>query len=223
MFTLYWEYLAGSIVVQSVLEEIGAEYRLIYVDMGADAHRTPDFLRLNPTGRIPALGYADGKTIGETAAIVTLLGEMYPKSGITPVPGDDNRGEILFWLNVMTTSGYMTAARLGHPERYAESSKAIEEVGAKAAVDYDAFFDVMEDAIAGDPYFMTRGLTALDFYVTMLTEWHANKQSLFGSRPKLSALCESVNESRSYKAAMQTHALPQTRIFKRSAKICTLD
>ena len=54
MLTLYWEYLAGSIVVQAVLEEIGAEYRLHYVDMGADAHRAADFLRLNPTGRIPA-------------------------------------------------------------------------------------------------------------------------------------------------------------------------
>ena len=210
MFTLYWEYLAGSIVVQAVLEEIGAEYRLHYVDMGADAHHNADFLQLNPTGRIPALRYADGKTIGETAAIVTLLGEMYPKSGITPAPGDDGRGEFLFWLNVMTTSGYMTAARLGHPERYAESGSAIEEVGAKAAIDYDAFFDVIEEAIAGDPYFMASGLTALDFYVTMLSEWHANKQSLFGSRPKLSALCESVNENSSYKAAMETHALPLT-------------
>jgi glutathione S-transferase len=210
MFTLYWEYLAGSIVVQAVLEEIGADYRLHYVDMGADAHRTAEFLKLNPAGRIPALGYAAGRTIGETAAIVTLLGEMYPETGVAPAPGDDSRGEYLFWLNVMTTSGYMTAARLGHPERYAESNSAIEEVGAKAAVDYDVFFDVMEEAIAGDPYFMASGLTALDFYVTMLTEWHANKQCLFGSRPKLSALCESVNESRSYKAAMESHALPPT-------------
>jgi len=40
-------------------------YRLHYVDMGSDAHRAADFLRLNPTGRIPALGYANGRTIGE--------------------------------------------------------------------------------------------------------------------------------------------------------------
>ena len=103
-------------MAQAVLEEIGAEYRLHDVEMGADALRAADFLSLNPTGRIPALGYADGRTVGETAAIVTLLGEMYPESGVTRAPGDDNRGEFLFWLNVMTTSGYMTAARLGHPE-----------------------------------------------------------------------------------------------------------
>lgn len=210
MFTLYWEYLAGSIVVQAVLEEIGAEYKLHYVDMGSGAHRTADFLRLNPTGRIPALGYADGKAIGETAAIVTLLGELYSESKVTPTLGQDDRGEFLFWLNVMTTSGYMTAARLGHPERYANSSSAIEEVGAKAASDYNAFFEVMEGAISGNPYFMPSGLTALDFYLTMLTEWHGDKQSLFASRPKLGALCQSVNESRSYKAAMETHALPLT-------------
>lgn len=210
MFTLYWEYLAGSIVAQATLEEIGAEYRLHYVDMASGEHQSADFLRLNPAGRVPALGYADGRTIGETAAIVTLLGEMYPASKVTPLPGDDARGAFLFWLNVMTTSGYMTSARVGHPERYASSDSAIEQVGEKAAADYDAFFDVMEGAISGDPNFMPGGLTALDFYLTMLTEWHSDTRKLFGSRPKLAALCSAVQQSSSYKAAMKTHALPLT-------------
>lgn len=104
----------------------------------------------------------------------------------------------------------MTAARLGHPERYASSVSAIEQVGAKAATDFDTFFDVMEGAISGKPHFMPSGLSALDFYLTMLTEWHADKSTLFGLRPKLGALCQSVNERRSYKVAMETHALPST-------------
>jgi len=210
MFTLYWEYLAGSIVVQASLEEIETDYQLQYVDMGADEHHSAEFLRRNPTGRIPALGDADGQTIGETAAIVTLLGEMYPASKLTPIPGEKDRGAFLYWLNVMTTSGYMTAARVGHPERYASTENAVEQVGEKALADYDAFFDVMEDAISGSPHFMERGLTALDFYLTMLTEWHADKTVLFAQRPAIARLCHAVNETNSYRAAMKTHALPQS-------------
>lgn len=208
MFVLYWEYLAGSIVVQAVLEETGAEYRLRYVDMGADEHHSAEFLKLNPAARVPALGYDGGRTIGETGAIVTLLGEMYPASKVTPVPGDDARGEFLFWLNVMTTSGYLTAARVGHPERYARTDDAIEQVGQIANADYNSFFDVMEGAISGDPYFLPSGLSALDFYLTMLTEWHVDQQALLRSRPKLEALSDAVNERHSYRTAVRTHALP---------------
>ncbi|MEP2029252.1 MAG: glutathione S-transferase family protein [Paracoccaceae bacterium] len=206
-FTLYWEYLAGSIVVQAMLEEIGANYQLRYVDMGAGEHLSEDFKRHNPAGRVPALRSPDGKTIGETGAIITLLSEMYPDSQLATPPGDKDRAAFLFWLNVMATSGYMTAGRVGHPERYARDNSATAQVAEKAHADYDDFFDLIETAIAGDPFFMDRGLTALDYYITMLTEWHLNKDILFAARPKLSKLCQAVNENRSYKVTMDTHAL----------------
>ena len=208
MFTLFWEYMAGSIVVQAMLEEIGADYRLQYVDMGAGEHHNADFLRRNPNGRIPALGIADGQTIGETAAIVTLLGEMFPESNLTPAPGEKDRGDFLFWLNVMTTSGYMTSGRVGHPERYVCTEDASMQVGEKAREDYNAFFNVMENAISGDTYFMESGLTVLDFYLTMLTEWHENRMALFATRPALAQLCQAVNNRNSYQETIKTHALP---------------
>jgi len=208
MLTLYWEYLAGSIVVQALLEEIGATYQLQYVDMAADEHHSPEFLQRNPTGRVPAIGLDDGQTLGETAAIVVLLGEMHSKCRVVPKPEDKDRGAFLFWLNVMTTSGYMTASRVGHPERYAQDKDAIEQVGKKARADYDDFFDTMESAITGAPFFLPRGLTALDFYLAMLTEWHADKKALFASRPDLENLYQAVNETQAYEKTMATHALP---------------
>lgn len=208
MFTLYWEYMAGSIVVQATLEALNADYRMEYVDMVAREHLAPDFLSLNPAGKVPALTFPDGTAIGETAAIVTLLGELHASSSITPQPGDPDRGTFLYWLNVMTTAGYLTAGRVGHPERYVQTDDAVAQVKERADKDFAAFFGLMNEAIAGDVFLLARGLTALDFYVTMLSEWVSDREALLKELPRLNALCIAVQEIPAYRTALDTHRLP---------------
>lgn len=209
MYTLYWEHMAGSIVAQAALEMVGAEYRMQYVDMGANAHLSRDFLAINPAARIPALTMPDGETIGETLTILVQLGERHPDTGLTPLPGDADRGAFLFWLSVMATSGYTISSRAGHPERFAESADAIAQVKRQADRDFLAFFDLMESAISGAPYFLERGLTGLDFYVAMLAEWVADRDDLFATRPKLGALCEAVGRTDFYRNALDAHAMAE--------------
>ena len=209
MYVLHWEYMAGSIVVNALLLDTNAEFALQYVDMGAGEHKKPDYLRVNPTGRVPALTLPDGSTIGETGAIVTHLGETFPQAGISPQPGDADRAEFLFWLNVMTTAGYPTIARWNHPERFAHSDLAIAEVEKKACSDLNDFFDIMENAISGQSSFLERGFSALDYYLAMLTEWPANQQELFAAHPKIGAIYRSVSRRPAYKASMNRHALPK--------------
>lgn len=208
MYTLYWEYMAGSIVVQATLEAAAADYQMRYVDMGADAHRLPGFLKLNPVGRVPVLGLPDGTTVGETAAIVTLLGEMHPASCLTPQPGDPDRGAFLYWLSVMSTAGYATSSRVGHPERFATEESAISQVKEQADKDFAGFFGLMTRAISGDPFILRRGLTVLDFYLTMLTEWASNRDALLEAHPSLGRLCNAVRETPAYCTALKTHKMP---------------
>lgn len=207
MYVLHWEYMAGSIVAQALLEEMGAPYRMKHVDMAAGEHKTPAYRRLNPAARVPALTLPDGRTIGESAAIVVVLGESSPASGLLPQPGTSDRSVFFFWLNVMATSGYMTVARKGHPERYAFDESAIAQVERRAAEDLAAFFDVMEDAIEGDGTFLASGQSALDLYLAMLTEWSEDKDKLFGGRPSLAKLSNEVYLKPGYQAAMRTHRL----------------
>jgi len=208
MYTLYWEYMAGSIVVQATLETIGADYQMRYVDMGADEHLAPDFLKLNPAGRVPVLGLPDGTMVGETAAIATLLGEMHQTSAITPLPGDEDRGEYLYWLSVMSTAGYVTSSRVRHPERFAQSDNAIAEVKQQADKDFEAFFGLMERVISGEPFMLRRGLTSLDFYLVMLAEWVSDREALLDRHPRLHDLCAAVRETPAYTMALDTHRLP---------------
>lgn len=207
MYILHWEYMAGSIVAQAMLEEMNAPYRLQHVDMAGGEHKTNEYRRLNPVARVPALTLPEGETIGETAAIVIVLGESFPAAGLLPGPGNRERSVFFFWLNVMATSGYMTVARHGHPERYAFDEGAIDQVERKAAEDLAAFFDVMENAIAGDGTFLRSGQSALDLYLAMLTEWSEDKNELFAARPALAKLTSDVSLRPAYQAAMRTHRL----------------
>ena len=111
MYFLHWEYMAGSIVAQALLHEVEAEFEQRHVDMNSGDHKKPAYLNINPTGRVPALTLPNGKTIGETGAIVTYLCETFPKAGLSPLSTDADRPEFLFWLNVMTSTGYPTVAR----------------------------------------------------------------------------------------------------------------
>lgn len=211
MYTLYWEHMAGSIVVQAALEVAGADYRMVYVDMGAEEHLSPEFLKLNPAGRVPTLALPDGMTLGETAAIVTLLGEMHPEAGLAPCPGDDDRGQYLFWLSVMATTGYVTSSRVGHPERFAREESAIAQVKEQADKDYAAFFDLTDRAISGAPFFLKRGLTVLDFYLAMLSEWVSDREALLEAHPSLARLCAATRETSAYDTALGTHRMPDMK------------
>ena len=208
MYQLYWEYMAGSIVAQAMLEESSADYGLCHVDMAADEHLQLTYKKINPTSRVPALALPDGTTVGETAAIVVFLGEQFPEKRLTPLPGDSDRATFLFWLNVMATSGYLTVARWAHPERYASDPNAVQQVEEKAALDLRKFFGVMEEAIAGDPFFLARGFSALDIYLTMLTEWHSDRAELFADFPSLAKIADNVRARPAYEKAIRTHELP---------------
>lgn len=209
MYALHWEYMAGSIVVQAMLHDIPVEFEMHYVDMGSGEHRTAEYLRLNPTGRVPALTLPNGKTIGETGAIVAHLCETFPEAGLSPNLSDADRPDFLFWLNVMTSTGYPTVSRWAHPERYAQTDGAIAEVERQGLADLNDFFDLMEQGISGQGTYLRSGFSALDYYLAMLTEWSDDRQALFSAHPKIAEIYAVVSDRPAYKMAMEKHALPK--------------
>lgn len=212
MYTLFWEKGSGSIVVQAVLEEMSASYDRKYVDMASGEHKGGEYLRQNPTGLVPALKLANDHTIGESAAIVLHLGEQHADGQFVPQSGNPQRPDFLYWLLYMATCGYTTFTRLGHPERYTKDPHALEAVRMAAEDDVTRLFDVLENAIKGKPYFLSCGFTALDIYLTMLTEWHPDKDALFKTKPKIAALCEAVKRRPAYQRAMDDHRLPECAV-----------
>lgn len=205
MYRLYWEAQSGAVLPQVMFAEMAVSYERVPVDMAAGEHRTPEYLAVNPTGQVPALELPDGTVIGESAAIALVLGECHPESGLVPPPGDTMRPVFLRWLLFMAASVYMTFVRVNHPERFIADPVGIEHVRQTAVDAVNDQFNVLNDAICGDPWFLPGGYSALDIYLTMLAGWHPDRPTLFAHNTALEQLCTAVEKRPAYAQVINQH------------------
>lgn len=208
MYLLYWEYLAGSIVVQAALEEVGAEYELEKIDMAAAQHKSTTFSAICPASTVPALCLPDGLNVGETSAIIHLLDEAYPGNGLLPAVGDANRPAAHYWLAYLASTGYPAVARAWHPYRFASSEPARAEVREGGWSDLKRLFGVVEANITGAPFMLSSGHSIVDSYIAMLLEWMTDTDALFSEMPKLKRLYDAEWKRPAFAKAMQTHTPP---------------
>jgi glutathione S-transferase len=77
VYKLYWSQGSGVMTLQALLEEAGADYEKIVVDIESNDHKSARFLAVNPLGQIPALVLPDGTLMTESAAMVLQIAERH--------------------------------------------------------------------------------------------------------------------------------------------------
>lgn len=97
MIVLYHSPQSRSIVAHWMLEEVGTPYRLHLLDLHKGEQKRPEFLAINPMGKVPAIDH-DGVVVTEAAAICAYLADAFPEAGLAPQPGDPRRGAYFRWL-----------------------------------------------------------------------------------------------------------------------------
>ena len=97
MYTLYCYPGSRATAAHMVLAEGDLPYQLEHVDFVHDAHRTPQYLAINPRATIPALVTDDGTVVCETIAIMLYLSDKHALD-LTPAVTDPLRGPMLDWL-----------------------------------------------------------------------------------------------------------------------------
>lgn len=170
----------AAMVPHIVLEEIGALYERVLVDRAADAHKAPEYLRLNPNGLIPVL--VDGDLVlYETAAVTLHLCDRHPRSELAPAIGTDERSHFYKWLMWLTNTLQATLMVYFYPERWVDAGNeaGAAEVKRHAQAKVAGMLGQLDAAIAahGGPWFMGPSYTALDAYVFTLCRWTRNFSS----------------------------------------------
>ncbi len=207
MYKLYNVKAWGSMCVHFLLEDMGVPYQNIW--MTEEQVRAPDFRAISPLGQIPALGLQDGRSLFESAAIMTFLLSAHPDKGLSPLPGSDDYGEFLSWLNFMSTNVYpdVSFAFYGHP--YSMNAEQDAFTVMKATEKLDELFLILDKRLKSEgPWLMGENYSALDIYCFMLTIWgRPSEAALHRKFPHLVRLAQAVRARPKLKAALEAHGV----------------
>lgn len=182
---LYTHPMSRGRVARWMLEEVGQPYRAEVLDYGA-AMKAPEYLAVNPMGKVPALRHGE-VVVTETAAICAYLADVFPEAGLAPPPGDPARGPYHRWLffcaGPLETAVTNKALGLAVPP----GKEAMAGFGT-----YDAVIDTLEGALSQSDHLAGDRFTAADLYVGAHLGWGM----MFGTiekRPAFARFVERVD------------------------------
>ncbi len=192
MYKLYWSKMTGVIAPQVLLEEVGAEYEKIVVDLEEEENFGAEFLAVNPMAQIPAMQLPDGTVITESAAMTLHITDCYPKAKLAPAPGSSDSAIFLRWLIFMAASLYTTDLRLFYPDQFTNDQNGHDGVMASGRADMDRFFGILNDALEPGPYLLGETFSAADIYLWMLAAWHPEPAKMLAINSRVKQLVELV-------------------------------
>ena len=152
---LYYNPRSRAAIAKWMLDECGADYQIVPIDLQKRQHKTPEFLQINPNGKIPAL--VDGTSrIFENAAICLYLADKFPEANLAPRLDAPERGRYLS-LMVYSTSQLEPAMR--------DELMGVETLPQGGWTDFQTAQDVIEGELGDGAYLFGEWFTAADVMI----------------------------------------------------------
>ena len=164
----------ASMAPHILLHELGLPFQLRLVDRAQNAHKSADYLALNPNGRIPVL--CDGPLVlFETAAICLHLADQRPAAGLLPPLGSPERALAYRWLLWMSNTVQVTLGHYFYPERVIAgvTAEVATQIRANAQAQVGEHLAMIEAQLAShsEPWLLGAEHSLLDSYGLMLCRW----------------------------------------------------
>jgi glutathione S-transferase len=162
--TFYTNPMSRGRIVRWMLEEVGAPYETVLLDY-ASTMKAPDYLAINPMGKVPAIRHGD-TIVTEGAAICTYLADAFPEAGLAPAPGTPERGAYYRWMffgaGPVETAALVKALNATVPA----DRTAMAGYGTHAMV-----ADVLEQLVGANDYILGDRFSAVDVYLGSQIGW----------------------------------------------------
>ena len=169
MLTLYFSPGACSTASHIGIEECGAAYTEHPILIAKGEQKTPEYAKINPRGKVPALA-VDGRVITENTAILTYLARLHPQAKLLPADPLDEANCIatMAWFSNVVHPSYQRYVRT---ERFAEGEAAqasVKDMGKKA---FWANLEEIDGMLAGKQWIMGDQFTVADGYALVFYGW----------------------------------------------------
>jgi glutathione S-transferase len=166
---LYYNPKSRAVIAKWMLDECGVDYEIVPIDFEKREHKAPEFLRINPAGKLPAL--VDGDTrIFESAAICLYLGDKFPQANLAPKIEAPERGR---YLSLMVYSTSQLEPAMG------DALLGQATLPQRGWTDFETVKDVVEGELGDGPYLFGDWFTAADVMIGSMFFW----RRMFTGRP----------------------------------------
>ncbi|MBL8587222.1 MAG: glutathione S-transferase family protein [Methylobacteriaceae bacterium] len=176
--TLWHGEPSRSSMTKLLLDELGAPYDVVPLDLKAGDQLKPEFLAINPMGKVPTIRH-NGAIVAETVAIFIYLADAFPQARLAPAIGDPDRGPYLRWLVF-----YGACFEPAIMDRFLKREPAQRATSPYA--DYDTTIAALRAALTPGPYILGDRFSAADLLWGAALDW-TTRFGLVETTPEIAA------------------------------------
>ena len=173
MLTLFYAPGACSMAPHIVLEESGEKYEPRRMDLAKGEQKSPEYMKVHPMGRVPALKLDDGTPLTENTAILPYLGKRFGMWPSDPI----GEAKSLSRIGYFAATVHPAHAHFGRPERYVTEPAAIANVKEVGLKSFHGYLQEIDRLLAGQKWCIANQYTVIDPYLLVFYRW--------GNRSKL--------------------------------------
>lgn len=158
-----------SLASRIALEEAGASYETVRISTVAGDQRKPDYLAVNPKGRVPALA-TDRGVLTETVAILPWIAQTFPQARLAPAdPWEFAQAQA--FNSYLASTVHVAHAHRHRGARWADAESSFEDMRRKVPANMAACFQLIEDELFRGPWVMGEQYTVCDGYLFTVAGW----------------------------------------------------
>jgi glutathione S-transferase len=170
MIQLYYAPHTCSLASHITLEEAGAEYSTVRIDFAKEEQRSPNYLAINPKGRVPAL-VTDKGILTETPAMLAFIAQTFPQANLAPIDDPFAFAQVQAFNSYLCSTVHVAHAHRMRGRRWADDPAAIAEMKRKVPESVGACFELIEREMLKGPWVTGEAYTICDPYLFTLAQW----------------------------------------------------
>lgn len=170
MLTLYYAPGTCALASHLALEYAGAPYETVRVDFSKKEQRSPEYLRLNPKGRVPAL-VTDRGILTETPALLLYISQTFPQAGLAPLDDPFLLARANEFNSYLCSTVHVAHAHRMRGYRWADDAQAIEAMKKKVPQAVGGCFELIESQMLKGPWVLGERFSICDPYLFTLAQW----------------------------------------------------
>jgi glutathione S-transferase len=170
MLKFYYTPHTCALASHIAFEEAGADCEIARIDFATTQQRSPDYLRINPKGRVPAL-VTDNGILTETPAILAFIAQRFPAAKLAPLDDPFGFARVQEFNSYLCSTVHVAHSHRMRGQRWADDGAAIAAMQRKAPQAVSECFALIERAMFAGPFVMGDAYTICDPYLFTIAQW----------------------------------------------------